>query len=98
QNPTVIQLSQESAFLAYELEPLKPYILEMDPRLTLPRDLRLKITKLIPSKKRSKQEWLLEAVYASDMGSVDLFAIWDAFQERRKHLFSEAGLLYLKEP
>lgn len=31
QHPTVISLPQEAAFLAYELEPLKPYILEIDP-------------------------------------------------------------------
>lgn len=98
QHSMVIQEPQEAAFLAYELEPLKPYILEIDPRLVVPHDLRLKIRKITPSKKRKGQEWLLDLVYVSDKGTIDIFSIWDAFQSKKRHLFSKAGLLYLKEP
>lgn len=93
-----IQQPQEAAFLAYELEPLKPYILEIDPRLVQPLDLKLKIRKINPSKKKRGQEWLLDLVYSSETGIIDVFSIWDAFQEKKRHLFSPAGLLHLKEP
>lgn len=98
QQPYVIQSPQESAFLAFELEPLKPYILEMDPRLVEQKNLRLKIRRIIPTKKKRGQEWLLDLAYVSESGTVDIFTIWQAFQEKKRHLFSPAGLLYLKEP
>lgn len=98
QHPTVITESQESAFLAYELEPLKPYILEIDPRLVEPDNLKLKIRNILPSRTKKGREWLLDLVYSTDHGGVDIFYIWDAFQKKKRHLFSKAGLLYLKEP
>lgn len=98
QHPSVIQAPQEAAFLAYELEPLKPYILEIDPRLVVPHDLQLKVRRVIPSKRKRGQEWLLDLIYTTSSGTVDIFSIWDAFQEKKRHLFSLAGLLYLKEP
>jgi superfamily II DNA or RNA helicase len=98
QEPIVITASQEPAFLAYELEPLKPYIIEMDPRLVKPENLQLKIRKILPSKRKRGQEWLVDLAYSSELGTIDIFSIWDAFQEKKRHLFSPAGLLYLKEP
>lgn len=98
QEPAVISASQESAFLAYELEQLKPYIISIDPRLIKPENLQIKIRKIAASKRKRGQEWLVDLAYASELGTVDIFAIWDAFQEKRRHFFSPAGLLYLKEP
>ena len=98
QHPIVIIAAQEAAFLAYELEPLKPYILEIDQRLVAPLNLKLKIRKISPSKKKKGREWLLDLVYTSETGTIDIFSIWDAFQNKKRHLFSPAGLLYLKEP
>lgn len=98
QEPTVIQPAQEAAFLAYELEPLKPYILQIDPRLTKPEDLKIKIRRIVPNKKKRGQEWNVDLVYFSKEGKVDIFTIWDAFQDKKRHLFSPAGLLYLNEP
>lgn len=95
---TVIKPPQESAFLAYELEPLKHYIIKIDPRLIAPPDLRLKIRKILPSRGKRGREWLLDLAYYSEEGTIDLFTIWDAFQEKKRHLFSKAGLIYLKEP
>jgi superfamily II DNA or RNA helicase len=97
QEATVISPSQEAAFLAYELEPLKPYILSLDPRLQKPVDLDLKIRRITVGRKKKPQEWLVDLTYQSESGSIDPFSIWDAFQERRRHLFSPAGLLSLKD-
>lgn len=95
---TVIPAAQEPAFLAYELEPLKPYILEIDPRLQKPGRLQLKIRKIVRDRRKRGKEWLVDLAYFSDSGTIDAFSIWDAFQERKRHLFSPAGLLSLKEP
>ncbi|HSX10832.1 MAG TPA: DEAD/DEAH box helicase [Chlamydiales bacterium] len=98
QEPVVITAPQEAAFLAYELEPLKPYIIDIDPRLTKPENLQIKIRKIVPSKRKRGQEWFVDLAYSSELGSISIFSIWDAFQEKKRHLFSSAGLLYLKEP
>lgn len=98
QQPTTILPQQEAAFLAFELEPLKPYLLEVDPRVQKPQQLELRIRRIQKDRKKRGQEWLVDVAYFSEMGVIDLFAIWDAFQERKRHLFSSAGLLQLKEP
>lgn len=95
---STIPWSQEAAFLAYELEPLKPYVITLDPRLAKPENLQLKIRKVQRDRRKRGQEWLVDLIYESKEGSVDIFTIWDAFQLRKKHLFSQAGLLMLKEP
>jgi superfamily II DNA or RNA helicase len=94
----VIPPIQEPAFLAYELEPLQPYLIEIAPQLRRPEHLRLKIRKVMKDRKRRSQEWLVDLIYESELGAVDIFPIWDTFQGRKKHLFSAAGLLWLKEP
>lgn len=95
---TVIASGQEAAFLAYELEPLRPWILEVDPRLKRPSDLQLKVRKITRNSRKRGKEWLIDLVYESESGLLDIFSLWDAFQERRRYLFSPAGLLSLKEP
>lgn len=94
----VIPPSQETSFLAYELDPLKPFILEIDPRLRKPAQLRLKIRRIAREKKRRSEEWLVDLIYESEIGTIDPISIWDAFQQHKRHLFSPSGLLVLKEP
>ena len=95
--PMLIPLHQEAAFLIYDLEPLKVFALEVDPRLTRPQHLHLKIRKISRDRKKRVAEWLIDAIYVSETGFVDLFSIWDAFQSKKNHLFSPAGLISLKE-
>lgn len=94
---TVISRSQEAAFLAYEFEPLKKYVLKMDSKLIAPQALKLKIRKIMPRRGRRGKEWLMELFYSSEIGTVDVITLWDAFQEKKRHLFSNAGLFNLKE-
>lgn len=93
----IIPEYQELSFLNFELEALKPYILELDPKLTLPHFLHLKIRKIVQKRNQKEGEWWVDAVYESDQGTVDLFTIWDAFSKKKRHLFSPAGLFPLKE-
>lgn len=95
--PLVLSEAQEGAFLAYELEPLKKHILDCDPRLLKPQRLHLQIRKIIRERKKRSPGWLVDAHYVSEAGHIDLFTIWEAFQKKKNHLFSDAGLLLLKE-
>lgn len=89
--------SGENTFLAYELEPLKPFILDLDPRLQKSQYLQLKIRKIQRDRRRRTGEWLIDLIYESELGSLDIFTLWDAFQTKKKHLFSSAGLISLKD-
>lgn len=93
-----IAASQETVFLSYELEALKPYIIDIDPRLVRQEALTLQVKKLAPARKQKGRQWVSELYYKSESGSADLFSIWDAIQAKKKHVFSNAGLLDLHEP
>ncbi len=95
--PVVLSEAQEGAFLAYDLEPLKKHLLECDLRLIKPQRLHLQIRKIIRERKKRSPGWLVDATYVSEAGHIDLFTIWEAFQKKKNHLFSGAGLLLLKE-
>jgi superfamily II DNA or RNA helicase len=94
---TKIPEHQEAAFLVYDLDPLRPYILEMDPRLKKPEHLHLQIRNIIRNRKKRATQWLVDAAYVSDMGCVDLLSVWDALQSGKNYLFSPAGILSLKD-
>jgi SNF2 family DNA or RNA helicase len=93
----VISREMEAAFLGYELDPLKPYILEIDPRLKKPSSIRLKIRKVMRDSRKRTQSWLVDLAYESELGVTDIFSIWDALFEKKKYIFSKAGFLYLKD-
>ncbi len=95
---TVINASQENAFLSYELDALKPYILDLDPKMQRPSHLKLKIRRIIPDIKKRPGQWLVDLVYESEFGFSDIFSIWDAQGQRKTSLFSGAGLLLVREP
>ncbi len=95
--PLVISHEQEAAFLGYELEPLKPYILEIDHRLKKPASIRLKIRKVVRDTRKRTQSWLVDLAYESELGVADIFPLWDALFEKKRYLFSNAGFLHLKD-
>lgn len=92
-----IPSGQEASFLAYELEPLQSYIQEIDPRIQKPSHLKLKIRKAMRDTRSRTQGWLVDVAYESEIGFTDVFGIWDAIFEKKRFLFSPAGLLTVKE-
>ena len=93
----VVAKSQESAFLSYELEPLRPFITDVDEKLKKPSRLQLKIRKIVKDSKRKGQMWLVDLSYNSELGICDIFTIWDAIYDKAKYVFSHAGFLTLKD-
>ena len=87
-----LPLSKESFFVHYELERLKKFILEIDPRLVRPEKLSLKLTKL----KKSGRSYLAELIYSSRSGEVNALQFWQALSEKKEYIFSEAGLVFLR--
>ncbi len=94
---TTIESSFEAAFLTYELEPLRPFILEIDPRLNIPQRLQLKIRRIQKDRKKISGEWLFDIIYESDQGSLDLPTLHSALHEKKRYLFTQAGLISLDD-
>lgn len=93
-----IDLTSEPYFIAYELDLLKPHILSLDPRLVKPKSLYLCIRKMRRDTKAKTGEWLIDFEYASELGTVPVVDLWQAQNEQRGYLFSDAGLILLKSP
>ncbi len=96
-SPLLISKEQEASFLSYELDPLKPFILDIDVRIQKPKHLKLKIRKVSRDTRKRSQQWLVDLVYESELGVADIFTIWDALFEKKKYLFSKAGFLLVKD-
>lgn len=94
----VISLSDEPYFVLYELDALGACIFSLQRELKKPKDLRLLVRKLQETGKKKTGQWLLEAVFETDVGVVSLYDVWRATQENKRYLFSPAGLLFLKHP
>lgn len=95
---TMIPIVDEPYFVLHELDALHACISSLAEPLTKPRKLFLKTQRLKRSGKRKAAEWLFEGAFETEIGTVDLFAVWQAVQENKRYLFSSAGLLLLKHP
>lgn len=91
-----IDFASEPYFVSYELDLLRPYILSLDPRLAKPKTLFLQISKLRRDSKTKTGDWLTELEYVSEIGSVPAVEVWKAISTQKGYLFSDAGLLILK--
>ena len=94
----IIPLNDESYFVLYELETLKPFIFSIQKELRKPKDLHLRVRRLQRSGRTKAAEWLLEGEFETEVGTVDLFEVWQAVQENKRYYLSSAGLLLLKHP
>lgn len=84
-------------FVAFELKMLEPCILSIDPRLKSPTFLTLRLNEIKRDPKTKVPTWILDLTYESDIGEVDVFAIWEAMNQNKRFLFSEAGLLFFPQ-
>ncbi len=94
----VLSAAEENYFVLYELDTLKDCIFSMQKELKKPKDLFLRVCGLEKSGRTKAAEWLLEGVLETEIGSADLFPIWEAVQANKRYLFTSAGLLLLKTP
>ncbi len=93
-----IALHDEPYFVLYELDMLKPFVLSVQKELTKPKFLSLRIFSLKKWGKKNAAEWILDAHFETDVGTVPLFEIWKAVLENKKYLFSSGGLIVLRPP
>jgi len=97
QKDMVISASQESFFLNYELEKLRPFITDLDVRLQKPAELKLKVKKVEKERKRRVSFWLVDLQFVSNLGHIEATTLFQALHDKKKFLYSNAGLIHLKD-
>ncbi|NGX34302.1 MAG: hypothetical protein K1060chlam1_00653, partial [Candidatus Anoxychlamydiales bacterium] len=93
----IVTKSNEAFFITFELQRLKPYIISLDKRLSKPKTLTLKLTKIIKRKRKSKTIYQAKLEYQSEIGKVNAIDLQIAMIENKKYIFSEAGLIFFKQ-
>ncbi|NGX39465.1 MAG: hypothetical protein KR126chlam1_00794 [Chlamydiae bacterium] len=92
----VIDPLAEPYFVGYELELLYPHVLTIDPNLKTPHKLELRLLALKREPKAKTGQWVLELQYETDIGTLSPYTIWKGAKEERPYLFSDAGLILLR--
>jgi superfamily II DNA or RNA helicase len=90
-----IDKRQEPYFVGYELDLLYPYITSIDPKLKKPKECLLSLDALKRDPKSKRGDFILSLSYETNLGRISPFVLWQALQEGRSYLFSEAGLLFI---
>jgi superfamily II DNA or RNA helicase len=91
--PVTLKGQELHAFLTYELPALKPFVSYLDPRL----EQAEKVTLTIEEAQQQAGMIELKLCYQTEVGSVAVLDLWEALHKRHKLLFTDAGLLDLKE-
>lgn len=93
----VIDRLAEPYFVSYELELLYPYVLEIDHKLKRPKIINLRLHGLKNDPASKTGNWILELSFETDLGAVSILEVWEAIFAKKAYIFSEAGLLFLKD-
>lgn len=80
----------QTSFLAFQLQSLKPFISSIEPALEVPKDLQLSLS--------SFQNNHYQIDYKSLHGKASIFKLYEAMKEGHPYLISPAGLLQLNHP
>jgi len=95
-NALQIDAQQQDKFLNVELEALKPYILDIDQRLIKPEFMHL-VASNIEKEGADGQGYSIKIKYQTDAGALPSTTLWGAIHEKKKFLFSDAGLIDLAD-
>lgn len=97
-HPVEITPENQDLFLSYELDQIRPFIDEIDPRLQHPKEVHL-ILEGMEKAERSGQGWyVMKMIYRTNIGKVDVQALWEAQHAKKRFVFTPAGLFDLEAP
>lgn len=93
----VISEREEGSFVQH-LKELQPWIVELDPKLSAPKKIKLNLEDVDVNNANEASQWLVDLHYKTDLGVVAAYDIWEAIHDNKEFLFSPAGLLDLSNP
>lgn len=93
----VIDPAALSYFVSYELDLLYPHVLTIDPRLKKPEQMALRLEQLKRQPSAKTGQWVLQMNYETEIGTLSPHTLWEAIWEGKSYIFSDAGLLFLRD-
>lgn len=96
-HPSIIEGSNIALFLTYEFESLKSYASTIDPRLIRPKTLQLTATSITEAEEAGKGWYALKLNYKTENGMIPVSSMIAPGKQKKRFVFSEAGLLDLDE-
>lgn len=90
----VITKESEAEFLQYELPKIEPYLLSLDTFIQEPNKISLQLVDIVSP---HEKEIHIKIYYKSNLGKILPFKLWKAIQDKKKYLFTEAGLIFLNQ-
>lgn len=94
----LIPKSEESFFIHYQLEQLRPYFNQIDPALKIPSEEVFSLSFLEEVENSHPVLWHTTLSYQTEFGKVPLSTLFQALQENKRYLLTDAGLILLKQP
>ena len=95
--PVTIKKNELAEFLNTDIEVLKKYSHEIDPRLQRPHTVNLVMDK-IEQRQDLGRGWYSVTMHChTERGNIPLSTIWEQLQKKKRFLFSSVGLLDLSE-
>lgn len=82
-------------FFTHELDALKPYIINIDPRLVKPAEIHLYAKSI--SKAETEGWYALKLGFKTSRGFIPLNVLLPAISKKKRFLFTDAGLLDLED-
>ncbi len=95
--PMEINELDQSLFLTYELQKIKPYAIEIDPNLLVPDHMVLMALKIEKTDNVGKGFYTLKLGIGTERGIIPVYDIWSAIKKKKTFLFHKDGLLDLRE-
>lgn len=97
-HPSIIEGNHNiTLFLSYELEGLKHYASQIDPRLIRPQEIQLTATSITEAEETGKGWYALKLSYKTENGMIPITAMWATLKQKRRYVFSDFGMLDLEE-
>ncbi len=96
-NTHVIEKKDQSHFIMYELEKLKPFISKIDQRLEKPRHLNLKLNSIQKDPQSPGKNWIIDFSYESEIGEETIETIKKGIDHQNAYAITQAGLIFFKD-
>lgn len=95
--PFMIESENMSLFLIYELDTIKQYAVNIDPRLIRPVRLELVAHSIERDESIGRGWYVMKLSYKSERGQVPIAQLWRAMKQKKRFYFGEPGLIDLDE-
>ncbi|MBA3816268.1 MAG: DEAD/DEAH box helicase, partial [Parachlamydiaceae bacterium] len=95
--PVIINSEQLPHFLQVELPALEPFVHNINPRLRIAAGGHLLASSIEQNASEGKADYSLQLKYTTEYGAVPVSSLWWSFKQKKRFVFSEAGLVDLSD-